>query len=183
MKPILWTLPMSIALSLALPGHAVAGSEDWRRTSDIGVGLLMTAAVGLPIADGDQAGAWQALASFVAASLVTQGLKAGIPRMRPDGSDSHSFPSGHTSRSFAAAASLTRRRGRAVGVPALGVAALVGVARVEGDKHYWSDVTVGAAVGVAAGLLITSEPDEAESVAVRAWGGHRGGGFAVRVQF
>lgn len=183
MKYIRWTFPVLITFGLLLPGRAVAGSENWRHASDIGVGALLAASVGLPLADGDRAGAWQAVESFVAASLVTEGLKAGVPRVRPDGSDSHSFPSGHTSRSFAAAASLMRRQGSRVGLPALGVAALVGVARVEADRHYWSDAAVGAVVGAAAGFLITSGRDEAEAVAVRPWGDFHGGGFQVRFRF
>lgn len=172
-----------ITFGLLLPGRTVAGSENWRQVSDIGVGALLAASVGLPLADGDGAGAWLAVESFVAASLVTEGLKAGVPRVRPDGSDSHSFPSGHTSRSFAAATSLMRRQGSQVGLPALGVAGMVGVARVEGDRHYWSDVGVGAALGVAAGCLFTSEPEESDTVVVRAWGGGRGGGFNVQFRF
>src|SRR3546814_3471276 len=46
------------------------------------------------------------------------GLKEVFPSRRPDGSDDKSFPSGHTSTSFAAAATLHNRYGWEAGLPA-----------------------------------------------------------------
>ena len=123
---------------------AQASPKGWQTASDVGVYSLMAVSIGLPLVQGDNQGALQAAGSIGAATLVATGLKEAFPKTRPDGSDRKSFPSGHTSNAFAAAASLANRQGLAVGIPAFVVASFVGVARVEGKKHYWSDVAVGA---------------------------------------
>lgn len=75
------------------------------------------------------------------------------------GDDYQSFPSGHASVSFAVAASVTAETAawwpgaRWVVGPALyGGAALVGLSRMYDDKHWASDVVMGAAIGTFAGL-------------------------------
>ena len=83
-------------------------------------------------------------------------LKELVHERRPDGSDNKSFPSGHTSVSSAAAATLEKRYGWKAGLPALAVASFVGLARVETDKHYVHDVLAGAAIGSISGFLLTS---------------------------
>jgi membrane-associated phospholipid phosphatase len=114
---------------------------------------------------------------------VVEVLKATVSRTRPDGSDDDSFPSGHTSRSFAAATTLYVRQGGEIGIPALAVAGLVGVGRVEGDKHYWGDVVAGAVIGAGAGLLITDEPPESTDVSIQPWLTRDGGGLLAIVRF
>src|SRR5439155_24240523 len=98
-------------------------------------------------------------ASMGSAFLLTAGLKEAFPEWRPDHSDRKSFPSGHTSISFAAAASLQNRYGWKVGLPAQLVATFVGVSRIEARKHHWYDVAVGAGVGDASGFLLISRHD------------------------
>jgi membrane-associated phospholipid phosphatase len=153
------------ALLLAQPA-AASSQDDWATVSDIGRGALVAWSLGVPLVDGDTDGALQAAGSIGAAGLLTIGLKETFPEMRPDGSDNKSFPSGHTSVSFAAASSILERRGAAEGVPALVLASLVGVARIEADKHHWYDVLVGAGIGTASGLLLTHRLDEGEVVTV-----------------
>lgn len=65
-----------------------------------------------------------------------------------------SFPSGHTTSAFAAAAAATAEVGRhwperktLTGVVAYGTAGLVGISRMYNNKHWASDVAVGAAIG------------------------------------
>lgn len=57
------------------------------------------------------------------------------------------FPSGHASRAFAVATVLSERYGPKVAWFAYPLAALVGLARLENDKHWASDVVAGAALG------------------------------------
>jgi len=87
---------------------------------------------------------------------ATLALKEATGRLRPDGTDHGSFPSGHTSLS-ASGALLTRRnlaatpmdsrlRGAAQGA-VTATAALTGWARVESGAHYPSDVLAGFALG------------------------------------
>ena len=49
--------------------------------------------------------------------VLTEGIKAAINRTRPDGADDHSFPSGHTSSSFAWASVAAHYYGKKVGIP------------------------------------------------------------------
>ena len=83
-------------------------------------------------------------------------LKAMITEERPDHSDNHSFPSGHTAMAFAAARSIDKefRRG-SVWIPIAGYAAAtaIGVERVLSDRHHWYDVAAGVALGYGAAEL------------------------------
>lgn len=88
------------------------------------------------------------------AHAVTGAVKISAGRTRPDGS-TLSFPSGHTSISFASATVLHREFGWKVGVPAYAVASYVGLSRIEHRKHYLSDVVFGAAIGLVAGRSVT----------------------------
>jgi membrane-associated phospholipid phosphatase len=174
--------PLVLAAS-SLSTPAQAGPKDWGTVSDVGVYTLIAASVAVPVAKHDKQGAFQAVGSFAATSLVTEGLKQAFPKTRPDGSDRKSFPSGHTSRAFSSAATLYNRQGPAIGVPAFIVASLVGVARVKADKHFWSDVAVGAAIGTASGFLITrNRPSEAQAT-LMPWGDTKGGGLAFAMRF
>lgn len=142
---------------LAAATPAAAAPVDWGKASDIVRSGLVITAVGLPLADRDWTGLKQDLIALAVAGGSTAALKYSIHERRPDGSDDKSFPSGHTSISFAAAAGLEQRFGWKVGVPAHLAAAFVGLARVKADRHYWHDVIVGAAIGEAAGLLLVDK--------------------------
>lgn len=152
-RPIL-ALPLAAAL-LAGPAPAAASPADWNRASNISRNLTFGVGFGVPVAHGDWTGVGHAALSLGAAAAVTQGLKWAVPETRPDGSNRHSFPSGHTSMSFAAAASLQQRYGWKAGAPATLLAGFTGLARIKAEKHYVHDVVVGAMIGEAAGLLLT----------------------------
>lgn len=95
------------------------------------------------------------LRAQMVSQLVVQGTKFATRRERPDGSNNHSFPSGHTSSAFATATVLERHFGWKVGIPAYTFAAYVGAARMSANKHHLSDVMMGAALGIAAGRVVT----------------------------
>lgn len=59
----------------------------------------------------------------------------------------YSFPSGHTSSSFAAAVVFFRQLPKKWGVPALVLAILIGFSRIYVGVHYPTDVLAGMAVG------------------------------------
>lgn len=92
--------------------------------------------------------------SQIVAEGVTQAIKIGTQRTRPDGTP-FSFPSGHTAASFATATVLQREFGWKVGVPAYVGAAWIAASRVEAQRHFLSDVVAGATVGVLAGRAVT----------------------------
>lgn len=168
-------------LAVALPAPAIAGHGGWSSASSVGRDLLVGAALGVPAVQGDWRGDVQAGASLLAAGGSTYVLKELVHERRPDGSDRKSFPSGHTSVSFAAAATLETRYGWKAGLPALAVASFVGLARVRADKHYVHDVVAGAAIGSVSGLLLTSRHDD--RVRLTPWSAHGGGGVDVAMRF
>jgi membrane-associated phospholipid phosphatase len=168
-----------LAFSCCVPAHA--SNKSWDDASTIGRDALVVAAIGAPVVQGDWTGALQAGGSMGAAGLAAYGLKEAFPETRPDGSDRKSFPSGHASVSFAAAATLQNRYGWEVGLPAQLVAAFVGIARVKADKHHWYDVAVGAAIGESSGFLITSRRNS--NVRVFPWGDTKGAGLTLAAPF
>lgn len=78
-----------------------------------------------------------------------------------DGAKYQSFPSGHTVAAFAAAAAVTSETARwwphsawAIGTAMYGGASLVGLSRMYDNRHWASDVILGAAVGTFAGVKV-----------------------------
>lgn len=65
----------------------------------------------------------------------------------------HSFPSGHSAGSFAAAWALFRSAKKRWGVPALVLAALISLSRLYVGVHYPTDVIGGVIIGILAGEL------------------------------
>ena len=133
-----------------VPGSIIGGAEFQFGASfaTYGVGRLIghqrTAEVGSHL-----------IRAQLVAQGVTHAIKYSVKRMRPDGTTRNSFPSGHTSVSFASATVLQREFGWKVGVPAYAVASYIGLARIEGKRHYLSDVVFGAAIGIVAGRSVT----------------------------
>ena len=171
---------MSMAAMLSSPAYALS-NKSWSRASDVGAAGLAAFALGGPLVGGDTPGLLQAGASIGTGFGITYGLKQIVHEQRPDGSGNDSFPSGHTAFSFAAAATMQRRYGWEVGLPAHAVAAFVGFARVKADKHHWYDVVAGAAIGEASGVLITSPFDD--RVQFFPWGDSKGGGVSASLRF
>jgi len=98
---------------------------------------------------------WMMMKGLILDGLMVNAVKVGVARTRPDGSDSRSFPSGHTSSAFTVSTILARRYGWKMAIPAYTLATTTAIARMEDNRHYLSDVVAGAALGVAIGELIT----------------------------
>ena len=92
-----------------------------------------------------------ATSAIIANGLCTYGIKFITGRVRPDGANRRSFPSGHTSSSFLAATIADDLYGSKIGVPAYLLAGLTGLSRIHDNKHYLSDVIFGAGLGIALG--------------------------------
>jgi membrane-associated phospholipid phosphatase len=174
-------LRLLAAAAFVLPAAAQARDRDWDRASGIARDALVAAALGVPVIQGDWRGDLMAAGSMVAAGGTTFVLKELVHERRPDRSDDRSFPSGHTSISFAAATTLEKRYGWHAGLPAFAVATFVGAARVAASKHYVHDVAAGAGIGVLSGLLLTTPRDG--RVQLAPWSAHGGGGVNLAVRF
>lgn len=94
---------------------------------------------------------------------ITESIKIATGRERPDKSDLKSFPSGHTSNAAVYASlaarnvqymNLTQTQQSIWKVSSYTVAGLTGWARVEGLRHYPSDVLAGYALGNFLGVFI-----------------------------
>ena len=89
--------------------------------------------------------------SAVLMASVVQTIKHTTNVTRPDGSDNHSFPSGHTAMAFMTATMLTKEYGHIspwVGLGAYTFASTTGLMRIANNKHWLSDVMTGAGIGI-----------------------------------
>ena len=87
----------------------------------------------------------------VALGAIVGGLKYTIREERPDGSDFHSFPSGHTAKVFMGAELVRIEYGDDspwISVGAYTAAITVGVLRVYNERHWFTDVFAGAGIGI-----------------------------------
>ena len=91
---------------------------------------------------------------------LTVATKHTVGRMRPNGENSLSFPSGHTATSFTWATVASRTYGWKVGVPAYLAAGYVGATRLEENAHHLTDVVAGAAIGYIVGRTVTRATDQ-----------------------
>jgi len=90
----------------------------------------------------------------ISASTWTYALKYAVRRQRPNG-DPRSFPSGHSSASFATATVLQAHYGWRVSLPFYALGVYTAASRIHDRKHWLSDTVMGATVGVAAGRAVT----------------------------
>lgn len=121
---------------------------------------------------------WHGTEAVLLGSGITSVLKATLGRARPDASlqtqpsdfkfgrgfsssTRQSFPSGHTTTAFAAAAAVTSEVHRMwpkytwyVGPVMYGGATLVGLSRMYHNRHWASDVALGAGIGTFSGLKV-----------------------------
>lgn len=84
------------------------------------------------------------------------GTKQAVKRVRPDGSDDHSFPSGHATTAFFTAAIFAKEYGHLspwYTTAAYGVATSTAMMRRLKDKHWMGDVMAGAGIGIMAAEL------------------------------
>ena len=88
--------------------------------------------------------------SIMGATINTVKHTANVTR--PDGSNNHSFPSGHTAMAFMAATMLHKEYGATrspwYSIGGYTVATATAVSRMLNNKHWLSDVMVGAGIGI-----------------------------------
>lgn len=89
--------------------------------------------------------------SYIIMGATVQTMKMATKIERPDGSNTHSFPSGHTATAFVGAQILFREYKDTslwIGLAGYAVAAGTGTLRVLNKKHWVSDIVTGAGIGI-----------------------------------
>ena len=86
--------------------------------------------------------------SFATMYALTQGIKHSVNKTRPDGSDNHSFPSGHVATAFLGAEQLRMNYGTWWGVAGYTVATGTAFLRLYNNRHWLGDVISAAGIGI-----------------------------------
>ena len=117
-----------LALTFGLKFAGVEGRSDWKRYLVSGV------------------------LSYATMGAIVNGIKYSAKEMRPDGSTANSFPSGHTATAFVAATILHKEYGLTrspwYSVGGYAAATTTGVMRSLNNRHWISDIMVGAGIGI-----------------------------------
>jgi membrane-associated phospholipid phosphatase len=157
-------LDLKLLRAMRTRGHTPALERAARmlgKAGNNGAGWLLAGAA-LAAADKPRRSAWAAAAALGPAAIgLNYGIKLVVKRPRPvleglpplgGAPSSLSFPSAHSTSSFAVATAMTRidRRAALAFVPAIAVAA----GRPYLGMHYPSDVAVGVVLGTALGLAV-----------------------------
>src|ERR1051326_3189247 len=132
----------------------VCAGDDIQTAGDILQFVLPGTAGALTLANRDWQGSLQLAESSALTLGVTYGLKYSVNERRPNGG-TQSFPSGHSSISFAAAEFMRKRYGWEYGIPAYAAASFVAYSRVEANEHYPHDVVAGGAIGIISSYTFT----------------------------
>jgi len=122
-----------VLVGVTLGTYAFGRATDNRVVSHLGMDLLRSLAV---------------------SGTLTYAVKLTVRRDRPTG-NCCSFPSGHSSATFAFASVLWRHLGWKAAVPTYTVATYTAVSRLHKDVHFLSDVVFGAAIGIVSGRAVT----------------------------
>lgn len=123
--------PVQIGLSLG--AYVVGRWRDQPKVAHLGMDLLQ---------------------AQILTELLVEPIKFSTNRLRPDGSNHQSFPSGHAAITFAAATVIERHLGWRKAVLGYVIASYVAASRLHDNRHYLSDVVFGAAVGSIAGRTV-----------------------------
>lgn len=153
----MWSRIIILFISVTICNFStVAQSRDVVETAT-DVSMFMPAATGACVAlfERDYDGLIRLVKSGATAVATAYLLKYTVKKHRPDGSDTHSFPSNHAGVAFAGATYLLRRYGWKWGAPAYVVAVGVGGGRIYSKRHDVWDVLTGAAIGVGSAWLFT----------------------------
>lgn len=149
----------SIMLMLIFINGAQAQDKSTtEKAGDIVQILIPATAYATTFALDDKEGRKQFYKSFFTNSGITYALKYSVNKPRQENNGKYSFPSGHTSAAFQGATFIHKRYGLKYSIPAYIGASFVGWSRVEGesDKHDFTDVAAGAAIGILSSYYFTS---------------------------
>jgi membrane-associated phospholipid phosphatase len=174
--------------SLNLSPVAHAENEDITEAGDALQIILPAAAVLSTFVAGnpegglwDREGTYQAIKS-IGFSLATMGVaKELAQKIRPDASDSSSYPSGHTTAAFAGAGFIDQRYGHWWGVPALLLAGFTAYSRIQSYNHFADDTVAGASIGLMYNWLLVTPQSESSRVSVLPMVANGGAGLTLTI--
>ncbi|MDO7170858.1 phosphatase PAP2 family protein [Mariniflexile sp. AS56] len=150
----IFVILFSVNSAFSQPSDAVTTSGD------VLLFAMPVVAFGSTLVFNDKEGSWQFLKGFALNEITTYGLKFVVNKERPDKSNNHSFPSGHTSTTFQSASFLQKRYGWKYGVPAYVLASYTSFTRLQANKHDIVDCLAGAIIGVGSTYLFTTPYQE-----------------------
>lgn len=148
--------------------HSSASEDVSQIFSPLGHGLFLGSSLILLYASGEiiedsklRKTALLGFESWITSGVIVTGLKFFIGRARPYTTNSstnfhlfslksryHSFPSGHACSAFAVATIIAdQSEALCVDILAYSLASLAALSRIHDDKHWASDVLIGAAIG------------------------------------
>jgi membrane-associated phospholipid phosphatase len=134
-----------------------ARDENIAKSGDIIQILIPLGAYGTTFYLDDKKGRVQFYKSFSSTILLTHTLKYTVREERPNGNNTQSFPSGHTSAAFQGASFIHYRYGLKKAIlPYLG-ASFVAYSRVYSKQHYFHDVAAGAFIGTFSNYYFTTK--------------------------
>ena len=144
-----------ISLSFVFP-FIGDSSDPIRVAGDIGQIASPLYGLYLTYDNSDTEGRTQFFKSSATTILTTHFLKKTIDKLRPDSTNTNSFPSGHTSAAFSGATFIHKRYGFNKTWPVYVMASFVGYSRIYAKKHYWEDVLAGAILAGINSWIFTS---------------------------
>lgn len=164
-------------------------------TFNFNIGVIGTFYLGGMIFKDDRAKTTARLGikSILHAYAVTQVLKRIFRRQRPylsdgtdswfnseSGSDYRAFPSGHTTTAWSMATVIARQYRDKPAVPIIcySLATLVGISRMAENKHWGSDVLIGALIGYSIGRFVTMKANKRLVITPMVSKGHLGMQFS-----
>lgn len=169
-----WLLAISL-LSFCSTSLATSALQT---TGDVLEILIPATGLGATFLYADPQGRWQWLYSGATTLGSVEILKPLTEKIRPNGTTTSSFPSGHTASAFWGASFLNTRYGPWWGVPAYGLAALTGYSRIRTDAHFADDVLAGASIALLSNWYWVRPLDDKLSFAPMTVPG----GFGLKVQ-
>jgi len=166
-KQLIW------CIGLVLTAPWVVAEDPIETAGDVLQIALPLTALTATFAEHDPAARKALLLSYGSTFALTHLLKNTVKKERPNGRNTLSFPSGHTSSAFSGAAFLAKRYGWDVGLPAYLAASFVGYSRVQAEQHDWWDVTAGAAIAIGFNQWLVPDRDELSVALLPVRGGYQ----------
>lgn len=163
--------------------HPTGAQKGVRTSTDVIAVALPAAALATTLIKQDWEGLKEGAITAAVTAGVTLALKYTIKENRPDFSNNHSFPSGHSAVTFAASTYIGRRYGWKWSIPAYALSAYTAWGRVYGKKHHWWDVAAGAAIGAASSLIFTHPYMQKHETAIVPTVSDSGAGMMLSFQF